>query len=145
MTSQTDYDQGGTPRQWIRTYLGPSVGWVFLPGLNPLPTISVAGTYIIQPDTTLVQVNVNALVTIQLPTAIDPGVPAVTQGARYAKKPITIVDIGGFASQANPITINPASGAENIMGLASIRITVAYGAFTLNPSNLQKGWTNISP
>lgn len=144
MTSQTDYDQGGTPRQWVRTYMGPSVGWVYLPGLNPLPTITVAGTYVLQPDTTLVQVNVAGAVIIQLPTAIAPGVPAITQGSLYAKKPVTIVDIGGFAA-AHPITIEPASNAENIMGLSQIQITVAYGAFTLNPSPLQKGWTNISP
>lgn len=125
--------------------MGPTVGWVYLPGLNPLPTITVAGTYILQPDTTLVQVNVNGLVTIVLPSAIDPGVPAITQGALFAKKPVTIVDIGGFASQANSITINPASVAETIMSLPSIAITVAWGAFTLNPSNAQRGWNSISP
>lgn len=144
MGSQLDLDQGGTARQWVRTYLGPTVGWVFLPGLNPLPTITAPGTYIIAPDTTLVQVNCVGAVVITLPTAIDPGVPAVTQGALYAKKPITIVDIGGHA-QGNNIVINPASGAENIMGLTTISITVNYGAYTLNPSNSQKGWTNISP
>jgi len=145
MGSQTDLDQGGTSRQWVRTYMGPSVGWVYLPGLNPLPTITAAGTYTLSPDTTLVQVNVNGLVTIILPTAINPGVPAITLGARYAKRPITIVDIGGYASLANPITIEPASVAETLMALASIQIAVAYGGFTLNPSNEQKGWTTISP
>lgn len=144
MVSQTDLDQGGTSRQWVRTYLGPSVGWVYLPGLNPLPTIIVAGTYTLSPDTTLVQVNVVGAVTIILPSAIDPGVPAVTQGGLFAKKPITIVDIAGNA-QAHPITIQPASVAENIMGLASIQISVNYGGYTLNPSNSQKGWTSISP
>lgn len=144
MSSQLDFDQGGTARQWVRTYMGPTVGWVYLPGLNPLPTITIAGTYILQPDTTLVQVDVAGSVTIMLPTAIDPGVPAVTQGALFAKKPVTVVDIGGFA-QANPIIIKPASVAETIMSLTQISITVNYGAFTLNPSNAQKGWTNISP
>lgn len=144
MVSQLDLDQGGTARQWVRTYLGPTVGWVYLPGLNPLPTIIAAGTYIIAPDTTLVQVNCNAAVNIFLPTAIEPLVPAGVQPALFARKPITTVDIGGFA-QANPISIYPASIAENIMGLDSIQITVNYGAFTLNPSNTQRGWTNISP
>ena len=144
MTSQTDLDQGGTARQWVRTYMGPSVGWVYLPGLNPLPTIVAAGTYIIQPDTTLVQVNCAGAVTVMLPTAIDPTVPAINQGALFAKKPVTVVDIGGFAA-AHPITIKPASVAETIMNLTQIQITTNYGAFTLNPSNAQKGWTNISP
>lgn len=144
MGSQTDLDQGGTSRQWVRTYLGPSVGWVYLPGLNPFGVITVAGTYVISPDTTLVQINCVGAVVITLPSAIEPTVPAGVQPGLFAKKPITIVDIGGNA-QAHPITINPASVAENIMGLATISITVNYGAFTLSPSNTQKGWTNISP
>src|SRR5712664_961586 len=143
MGSQTDLDQGGTARQWVRTYLGPSVGWVQLPGNNPF-TITVAGTYTISPDTSLVTVNVVGAVIIVLPSAIDPIVPAGVQPGLFAKTPITIVDIGGNA-QAHPITIQPASVSENIMGLASIQITVNYGAFTLNPNNSQRGWTNISP
>ncbi len=141
MSSQLDLDQGGTSRQWVRTFMGPSVGWVMLPGLNPIALITAAGTYVIQPDTTLVEVNCTGAVIITLPSAIYPGVPAITQGALYAKKPITVVDIGGHA-QAHPITIHPASVAENILGLASIQITANYGGFTLSPSNAQKGWTN---
>lgn len=144
MTSQLDLDQGGTARQWVRTYMGPTVGWVYLPGLNPLPIITAAGTYVILPDTTLVQLNVAALVTIMLPTAIEPTVVATTLPALFARKPITIVDIGGNCQTFN-CTIMPASIAENIMGLASIKIKVNYGAFTLNPSTTQRGWTNISP
>lgn len=143
MGSQTDYDQGGTARQMVRTYLGPSVGWVDLPGRNPYPIVA-AGTYILAPDTSLVLVNIAGAVTIFLPTAIDPGVPAGVLPGLYAKTPVTIVDIGGFAN-AHPITIEPASIAENIVGLASIQITVNYGGFTLNPSNAQRGWTVISP
>lgn len=141
MASQTDLDQGGTSRQWVRTYMGPSVGWQYLPGLNPLPIIIAAGTYVLTPDTTLVQVNIAGAVTIILTTAINPGVPAITLGQLYAKKPVTIVDVGGFGF-TNPITIMPASVAENIMGLASIQISSAYGGYTLSPSNEQKGWTN---
>lgn len=144
MPSQTDFDQGGTSRQWVRTYLGPSVGWVYLPGLNPLPLITAAGTYVLQPDTTLVQVNVAGAVIITLPSAIEPKVSAGVQPALFAKKPVTIVDIGGFANGHN-IVINPASPAENIVGLPTISITTNYGGFTLSPSNTQKGWTIISP
>ena len=141
MSSQTDLDQGGTSRQLVRTYMGPSVGWVMLPGLNPIPRITAAGTYTLTPDVTLVEVDVAGAVTIILPTALYPTVPAVTQGALYAKKPVTVVDIGGFAA-ANPIIIKPASNAENILGLPQVPITANYGGLTLNPSNEQKGWTN---
>lgn len=121
--------------------MGPSVGWQMLPGLNPLPLITAAGTYILQPDTTLVQVNCTGAVIIMLPPAIEPLVPAINQGQLFAKKPVTIVDIGGNAN-AHPITIKPVSVAETIMGLAQIQITSNYGGFTLNPSNAQRGWTN---
>ncbi len=141
MPSQTDLDQGGTARQWVRTFMGPSVGWVMLPGTNPFDII-VGGTYILTPDTSLVQVKVAALVTLTLPTAIDPGVPAGVLPGPYAKTPITILDIGGNAFTF-PITIQPASGLENIMGLASIQITANYGGVTLKPNNAQKGWTSI--
>ena len=112
-----------------------------LPGLNPISLITVAGTYVVTPDVTLIEVNCAGAIIITLPTALYPKVPAVSQPALYAKKPITIVDIGGNAS-AHPITIQPASGAENVLGLTSIQITANYGGITLNPSNTQKGWTN---
>ncbi len=143
MGSQADLDQGGTPRQWVRTYLGPSVGWVDLPSINPL-AITAAGTYALAPDTSLVTVNVTGAVTIVLPPAVNPLVPAVAQPQRFAVVPVTIVDIGGHA-QANPITIQRNNAAENIMGLASITISVNYGGYTLQPSSAQQGWTSISP
>lgn len=142
MASQTDFDQGGTSRLWVRTYMGPSAGWQMLPGINPLATITAAGTYILQPNTTIVQVNCNANgVIIILPSVLTPAVPAVTLPALYDKVDLTVVDIGGFAA-AHPITIQPASGAENVLGLASIQITSNFGGFTLHPSATQKGWTN---
>src|SRR5208282_1395388 len=110
MGSQLDLDQGGTSRQWVRTYMGPSIGWVYLPGRNPIPVITAAGTYTMLPDTTLVEVNVAGVVVIILPSALDPGVPAGVLPGLFAKNPITIVDLGGFAS-THPITIKPASVA----------------------------------
>src|SRR6266568_2903526 len=142
MPSQLDLDQGGTVRQIQRVYMGPSVGWVNAPASVILP-ITTAGTTVVLLGTTLVTVNVNAAVTIQLPSAKDGGVPAIGLSGPYIKAPITIVDIGGFAS-AHPITILPAAG-ENIMGLSQIQITINYGGYTLNPSNAQQGWTSISP
>ncbi len=142
MPSQLDLDQGGTIRQTQRVYMGPSVGWVNVPATVILP-VTAAGTTVVLLGTTLVLVNVNAAVTIQLPSAKDAGVPAIGLSGPYIKSPITIVDIGGFA-QAHPITILPAAG-ENIMGLSSISLSVNYGGYTLNPSNTQQGWTSISP
>lgn len=140
MSSQTDLDKGGTAREMVSVYMGPSVGYVMQPKRSPLQ-ITVAGTYPIDYSTNLVEVNCNGAVTIILPSAIDPAVSAGVTPGKYAKSQITIVDIGGFAT-TNPITIQPASGSENILGLASIQITANYGGFSLAPSNTQKGWTN---
>lgn len=140
MGSQTDLDQGGTSREWVQTYMGPSVGWVLAPKRNVL-VITAAGSYNLDYSTTLVEVNVAGAVVIILPSAIDPGVPAGALPGKYIKPPITIVDIGGFA-QAHPISIQPFSGAENILGFAQIQISANFGGYTLSPSNALKGWTN---
>lgn len=142
MPSQLDLDQGGTARQWQLVDMGPTIGLVRVPKRSPLaPTITVAGTYTINYSTNLVEVDCNGAVTIILPSAIDPTVPASVLPADFVKGPITIVDIGGFAG-THPITIQPASGAENILSEPSVQITAPYGGFTLYPSNLLQGWTN---
>ncbi len=141
MPSQTDLDMGGTSREWVNQYLGPSVGWVRMPARNLLE-ITAAGTYTLDLSTNLVHVNVNGAVTINLPTASNPSVPAGVLPGKFGKISIGIVDIGGFAA-TYPITIAPAAG-ETIMNLSSIQITSNYGGFILYPSNALKGWTNQS-
>lgn len=143
MGSQSDLDQGGTSRAWVRVYLGPSVGWVYAPGGNVF-NIVAPGTYNIDPSTSLIEVNVAGAVTIILPSAIVPAIPAVGIPQLFVGNPITIVDVGGNA-QANPITIEPFSVSETIMGLAQIQITVNFGGFSLLPNSAQKTWNSISP
>jgi hypothetical protein len=138
-----DLDQGGTSRQWSRNYLGPSVGWIQVPYQNLLP-VTAAGTYNLDPSTNLVEVNVAGAVTIVLPSCQFPAAGAQAQPRLFASNPITIVDVGGNAA-ANPITIQPFSGAETVMGLSSIKIATNYGGFTLQPVPAQKTWTSISP
>jgi hypothetical protein len=140
VASQTDLDQGGTPRQWVLAELGPTFGGVWYPLQNLLIEF-VGGTFSIDPSTSVVQVNSTSPVTVILPSARAPPVPA--QPGLFVKNPILIADIGGHAG-AQPITIQPQPG-ENIMGLSSIQITVNYGAFTLEPSSSQFGWNSISP
>lgn len=141
MASQADLDQGGSFRQYVRRWLGPSIGWVFSPDDNVVP-ITAAGTTTLLVGTTLVTVNINGLVSVQLPSSLQaagtvaPGaLPGLSLGL-----PITVVDIGGYASDVNPITILP-YGAELIMGLASIQITAPFGAYTLLPRLTTGGWT----
>lgn len=137
MPSQSDLDQGGTFRQYVRRWLGPSVGWVNVPQDNVYP-ITVAGTYSPLLATTLITVNVNGSVTINLWDPIKPDVPAGALPGDYMSLPVTIVDIGGYAN-TNPITIVAPAG-RNIIGLASIDLTEAYGAFTLLGNLVTGNW-----
>ena len=140
MASQTDLDMGGTSREWVRAYRGPSVGWIWVPVRNVLQ-VTAAGTYNLDPSTTLVEINVNGLVTVVLPSAVLPTAGPQAQPGLFAQNPVTVVDIGGFASATNPITIQRNNANENIVGLASIQITAKFGGFVLKPSSVQKGWT----
>lgn len=145
MPSQTDLDQGGTSRSWVNLFLGPSVGWIRVPMQSVFP-ITAAGTYTLDPNVSLVTVNVAGAVTIILPPATNPsnrGAAGVQPGL-FADNPITIVDVGNHA-QAFPITIQPSSVAETIMGLASIQITVNYGGYVLQPNSALQTWNAISP
>ncbi len=144
MGSQTDLDQGGTSRQFVRQYLGPSVGWVTVPApAASILAITAAGTYDINPSTTLVTINIAGAVILNLPKAHTPSAGAQAQSGLFVQQPIVIIDTGGNAN-AHPITIMP-NGAETIMGLVSITLNSNYGGYTLKPSNALNGWSVISP
>lgn len=140
MGSQTDLDQGGTFRQIERVWLGPSVGWVYMPQVAVLPIITV-GTYAIARGTTLITVNVNGAVIINLPSAKATAQSPQAIAGQWVLAPVTVCDVGGFA-QANPPTINP-SGSELISGLASISLNSNYGSIILKPILETGGWTLI--
>ena len=144
MGSQTDLDQGGTLREWAKAYMGPSVGWIYIPVQNAIGPITVAGTINVDPSTSLVEINTPGAVTVILPSCAYPPAGAQAQPGLFAKNPITIVDTGGNAS-AHPITIQPNNVTETIMGLSSIQISVNYGGYTLLPNPTQLTWNNISP
>ena len=137
MGSQTDLDQGGTFRQYVRRWLGPSVGWVLSPDDNVLP-ITAAGTFAPVLNTTLVTVSVNGAVTINLPDCYKGLIPAGALPGKFLALPLTLVDIGGFAA-AHPVVINAPAG-RTIMGLTTISIANAYGAFTLLPDIDTGNW-----
>lgn len=148
MASQTDLDQGGTQRQWVKSYMGPSVGWVTVPLLNQLP-ITAAGTVFLDPSSSFVQVNSTGAVTVVLPSSVNPAVGPQAQPRLFADTSVTVADVGGNAG-AHPITIfpfyhvTPGDAGETIMGLASIQISVNYGSYTLAPNSAQKTWNNVS-
>lgn len=142
MASQTDLDQGGSFRQYVRRWLGPSIGWVNSPDENVVP-VTAAGTTTLQPGTTLVPINVNGNVTIQLPSSKQSVAGQAAVPGLALKLPLTIVDVGGYPDGSTvTYTILP-YGTEKIMGLDQIQIVSPYGAFVLIPE-LQGsgGWYN---
>lgn len=136
MANPQDLDQGGTFRTWSQVYMGPTIGWVTAP--SSTTHVTAGGTTTVPPGVSMVHVEFNGAVTIQLPPFKQPlGGQAVTPLAYVPSNPIFIVDTGGFAT-AHPITILPGAG-ETIDGLASIQITNNYGAVTLMPDPVEGG------
>jgi hypothetical protein len=137
MPSQLDLDQGGTVRQTQLVNLGPSVGWVLAP-YAWYWAITTAGTTNILRGTSVVTINVNGNVNVQLPSAKqNPAGPQAVPGS-FIGAPVTILDLGGFAPGA-VYTILP-FGAELIDGLASIVISSQYGLYQLQPNLISGGW-----
>ena len=142
MGSQSDLDQGGTIRQWVRSYLGASVGWIEAPLQNIL-SITTAGTYALDPSTSLVEVNVAVgAVTIILPKVVNPPAGPQVQPRLFADNPIIVIDIGGNAL-ANNIVIQRNNSGESIMGLASVKINQNYAGFIFQPVPANATWDNI--
>src|SRR6516225_498337 len=122
-----DQSSGAITRHWQQVYMGPSIGWLDIPGQNLQP-ITTAGTYAIDPSINLIEVNVAGAVTIVLPSCQFPAAGPQAQPRLFAANPITVVDVGGNAA-ANNITIQPNNVTETVMGLASVKIATNYGGF----------------
>lgn len=138
MSSQLDLDQGGTFRQTRRVYMGPSVGWVNIPDTTVVPITSVGTTTILR-GMNLITINVNGLVTVQLPDSRRLASPQAIPFQSEVYDTV-VMDIGGNAnSTTSKYTILPFAG-QTISGLASIAIVAPYGAYVLKPLPAG-GWT----
>jgi hypothetical protein len=140
MASQQDLDQGGSFRQYVRRWLGPSIGWVNSPDDNVVP-ITTGGTTTLLVGTTLVPISYNGNVTVQLPSSKQAAIAGARPGLSLGL-PLTVVDIAGHVDGSTVLyTILP-FGSEKIMGLNSIQIASPYGAFVLLPIlDGNGGWT----
>ena len=129
----------------MRQYLGPSVGWADAPAPSSILSITTAGTFTILPGSgiTLVNVNVVGAVTLVLPPATFPAIPAIGAPGRFTAPSVTVTDVGGHA-QAFPITIQAAAG-DSIVSLASVLLSSNFGGFTLTPVSAQHLWEVIAP
>jgi hypothetical protein len=139
---QPDFDQSGTARRTSRVDLGPSVGWAEVP-YRSLLQIGMAGTYHVDPSINLVTVATASLVILILPAAQMPLAGPLAQPRLYLGPAIQFVDAGGFAGSF-PITIQPISGAESIMGQAQIQITKNFGGLILLPISAQRTWISVT-
>jgi hypothetical protein len=138
-----DQSSGAITRHWQRVYMGPSIGWLDIPGQNVQP-ITAAGTYAIDASINVVEIAVAAAVTIVLPSCQFPAAGPQAQPRLFASVPVTVTDTGGFAA-ANPITIQPNNPGETVAGLSSIKISTAFGGYSLQPVPALRTWTSISP
>ncbi len=140
MGSQLDLDQGGTFRQYVRQWMGPSVGWVNMP-VTAILNITAAGTYTIQRWTNLIKIKATAgVINLNLPSALaTPQGPQAIPG-QWVYNPVIIVDIAGQCGSAVTCNVNPA-GAETISGLAQVQLASPYGTLLLEPQLDTGGWT----
>jgi hypothetical protein len=137
MGSQTDLDQGGTFRQFQRTYMGPSVGHLLVPVAAVLP-ITAAGTFSIARGTSLIKISANGNVTLNLSSSkATPQGPQAIPG-QWVINPVTVVDIGGNAA-ANTFRIVPFD-TELISGLANVDLASNFGSIILEPLLDTGGW-----
>jgi len=140
MGSQTDLDQGGTFRQIDRVWMGPSVGWQQIMQAAVLD-VTAAGTYTIARGTTLIKLSANGNITLNLPSSRASLAGPQAIPGQFVLAPVTIVDIGGFAS-ANTYRVVP-FGAETISGLAAVDLASDRGSLILEPLLDTGGWNLI--
>jgi hypothetical protein len=132
-----DFDRSGIFQEWSLVKMGPTIGAVQAPSNVVLP-ITAAGTVALDPSFNVVTVNVAGAVTITLPFAADPSVPAGVLPGLFINNPITILDVGGHAT-ANPITVAAQAG-ELIAGQPTATISVNYGSLVLIPNPASRVW-----
>jgi hypothetical protein len=133
-----DLDQSGRGFQRVRTYLGPSLGWVD-ELVQPSTEIKTGGTYKIAPGDSVILVNVAAPVSIQLPDVIDWMQQPAYQPATASDRSITIKDFGGNAGNFN-IVVSP-FGQQFIDNIqSSMVISVSRSVVKFIPLISLKGW-----
>lgn len=131
-------DQGGSNCQYVRTWLGPTLGWAMLPVMAEM-VVTVGGTLTLSPYTSRV------LLKIASPSIILPLVKKWVsanpiQGNQSGfDRSIWIKDLGYNASGISPIVVSPTS-PDTIDGLASFTIITPGSIIRLYPLTSLDGW-----
>ena len=133
-----DLDQSGSSWHKVRTWLGPSLGWVDTQ-VKPTRTISVAGSYQVFPGDGIIFVSVPGAVTLALPDVKLWVSEFAYQPATAFERALWIKDLGGFAG-SNPITIQPLAGQSIDLLPSAITINVNRSLVRLYPLTALTGW-----
>lgn len=131
-------DQGGSNCQWVRTWMGPTLGWMMLPVVPELE-ITSAAALVIGPYTSRVILNA-AVKAIALPSVaqwMTASLPLANTSA--FDRSLWIKDLVGQASFASPIVVTP-NGADTIDLLASYNIATTNDLIRLYPLTDKSGW-----
>lgn len=134
-----DLDQSGGFPQYVRTYLGPTVGWVMLP-VDPETFIAAGPSYTVARFDSRVMLNATGtpVTSIQLPDVVD-WVRCAFQRVQSAfDRSLWIKDYAVQAA-AHPITVTP-FGAQTIDGLGSFQIINNRALLRLYPLSNLAGW-----
>ena len=119
----------GCIEQFGRVWLGPSLGWQFVP-VTPELYVTSTAPLVLGPFTPRVLLKV-ACTSITLPLCAT-WMTENFQGQTAMDRSIWVKDLGMNASPSTPITISP-SGGNLIDGLASFQITTAGALIRLYP------------
>jgi hypothetical protein len=134
----TDLDKSGYGFQRVRTYLGPSLGWVD-ELVQPSTHITTGGIHVVLPGESMLLVDVAATVTIQLPDVVKWMQQTAYQPATGFERSISVKDIGGNAANFN-IVVAP-FGQQTIDNVqASIVMSTARANVRLVPLIDLTGW-----
>jgi hypothetical protein len=129
----------GTTAQFIRTYMGPSLGWQLLPVMPELDVLSAA-PLVLPPFASRIILKA-AVKAIALRSVAAWVVAPPQQNNTAFDRSIWIKDLIGAASVAAPVVISPAL-SDTIDTQATFSIITPFDLIRLYPlSNLSGWWT----
>ena len=131
-------DQGGGNCQWVKTYLGPTLGWVMLPVMPEL-IINSAAALVVPAYASRVLLNA-AVKAVTLPSVAQWMLASLPLANIAAfDRSLWIKDYIGDASVAAPIVITP-NGTDTIDGLPSFSIITNFDLIRFYPLTSLAGW-----
>lgn len=127
----------GTTAQFIRTYMGPSLGWQLLPVMPELDVLSAA-PLVLPPFASRIILKA-AVKAIALPSVAAWVVASPSQNNTAFDRSIWIKDLIGAASVAAPVVITP-DGSDTVDGLPNFSIITPFDLIRLHPISDLSGW-----